>query len=495
MVSARTTGWLAILLIGAILLPITGAITRDLHAQLIHVRTVPLASGDQFLMIPSSSFGLAGTGLAIDDSLGDAWSNPAKGTLFTGSSMFGSLALYGISDDGGGGRTLPLTGLFRGTSWFGGLSFALQEVRNEPGAWSLLSPTTGRNLYARGLIGRELGEQWSIGFAGSMSGLDAMDGVDLLYPRAVRIDQRGSTIDWRLGLWRNGIRDRIGFTVAHSRVSMEHDVLYETVIWDDPPPAFDSPPLSVVEPTIERVTEYNEDKTRSWGARFTWDRKLASPGWRVGASVVTNVKSHPKIPNYEIQNIPRDPGTTLAYEVGFGLARVGALTTYGFDVAFQPVWSDTWQEAEEPTETPSGLIPVGGKTIENDFTFSNVIIRTGVGHRVGRANIKVGVNLRSYSYHLEQVNHVEVFERDLDEAWLEWTPTASVLFQLTGLEAHYGVRATLGTGRPGREDDFAFPAASPEGSGSDWLVAPSGPLVLSDVTVLTHYVWVRIPIS
>ena len=30
---------------------------------------------------------------------------------------------------------------------------------------------------------------------------------------------------------------------------------------------------------------------------------------------------HPKIPNYEIMNIPRDPGTSWSYNLGVGIAR------------------------------------------------------------------------------------------------------------------------------------------------------------------------------
>ena len=36
----------------------------------------------------------------------------------------------------------------------------------------------------------------------------------------------------------------------------------------------------------------------------------------LGWVATTNLMSHPKIPNYEIVNIPRDPGRSTAYNVG-----------------------------------------------------------------------------------------------------------------------------------------------------------------------------------
>ncbi|NIQ59421.1 MAG: hypothetical protein GWN71_40550, partial [Gammaproteobacteria bacterium] len=43
--------------------------------------------------------------------------------------------------------------------------------------------------------------------------------------------------------------------------------------------------------------------------------------WDVGVMVTVNRKTHPKLPNYVIMNIPRDPGVSTAAQVGFGVAR------------------------------------------------------------------------------------------------------------------------------------------------------------------------------
>ena len=73
--------------------------------QIIPIRTVPVASGDQFLMLPSTSGAMGGVHLAVDDSLADAWSNPAKGVLIAETAFLASPTFYSISERGGGGRT------------------------------------------------------------------------------------------------------------------------------------------------------------------------------------------------------------------------------------------------------------------------------------------------------------------------------------------------------------------------------------------------------
>ena len=67
-----------------------------LSAQLIPIRTVPVASGDQFLTVPSGTLGMGGVMIALDDSLADGWVNPAKGVFIGESSFLGAPTFYGI---------------------------------------------------------------------------------------------------------------------------------------------------------------------------------------------------------------------------------------------------------------------------------------------------------------------------------------------------------------------------------------------------------------
>ncbi|MCZ0936123.1 MAG: hypothetical protein OXJ54_13165 [Gemmatimonadetes bacterium] len=472
--------------VAGVLLAAFPAFAGEAAAQLIQIRTVPVATGDQFLTTPSANFGMAGLTYAVDDSIADGWSNPAKGALLSESSLLSAPVYYGISEGGGGGLTFPIAGLITGEDWFGGVTAAMQDIDADGGRrfWTAdrLSEISTRNLYAGTFVGRRLGSgAWSLGIGASVASLEAMGGVDRLYADADEIDQSGSVRDVRLGAYRESGRDRASAVLVHNAVSMTHEVTYADVIrWN----------------RFEQVSirkETNLDRTRTWGLQLGWDRLLRAPGWRIGASMTVNRKSHPKIPNYNLQNIPRDPGNSLAWELGFGVARSLNGTTAGMDVALQPILSDTWQEAEEPTETANGAtIPVGGRTIENRFSFLNLRLRVGVGHEFEKVGLRMGLEGRSYDYTLEQTNNVLDAFRTQDESWIEWTPAAAAVFRLGSADLHYGVRVTTGTGQPGVGSDFA--ANSPDSGGGDFVVAPEGPLTLADARVLTHQFWVRIPI-
>ncbi len=492
MVPSSSVSRLVALATGALVLSVTGP---RLEAQLVPVRTVPVASGDQFRLVPSSRMGMGGVRYAVDDSLADGWSNPARpgsATVFMGSPTF-----YGISANGGAGRSFPVAGLFSGEQWFGGASLALQQVENEPGNvvccfvdWfgpppvTTLSERFGRNVFAGGFVGRRLGNGWSAGVGASVARLGAMDGVDLLYAGAERIDQAGDLVNLRAAVEHAGPRDRISAQIVHDRVSMVHDVTWSEWIWDDT--------LGTGE--LVRRIEKNEDRTNTWAGQLSWDRRLNAPGWRIAAVAAVNHKSHPKIPNYSIQNIPRDPGTTWAFEAGFGLSRTQGPTTFGVDVALQPIWSDTWQEADSADVADSGgRLSIGDRSIENDFSFTNVVLRTGVAHAVGPAEFQTGLEIRSYGYTLDQANWVEVSRRSQDEAWIEWSPTFGLSVSLPALDLRYGMRITEGTGRPGVAPDFLL--ESPVAGGdADFLIAPGAPLTLQDARVMTHQLAVVIPV-
>lgn len=481
---------LCVLLFGV--LPGTG------QAQVIQVKTVPVAAGDQSLIVPSANLGMGGVALAVDDSLADPWSNPAKGVFISDPAFMSAPTVYTIGDGGGSGRTFPVAGFLRSQRWFGGVALALQQIDNGrrqddwvwirpvpwPGGQPRLSDASNRNLYAQAFMGARLGRgPWSVGLAVSGGALDAVDGVDLLYANAQDIRQHGGVSDVRLGLYRQGERDRLGVILVHDRVNMTHDVTYVDIVWDT---------LGWNPSAVERV-EVNEDRTRTWGSQLTWDRDLTAPGWRLGTLLTVNRKSHPKIPNYEIQNIPRDPGTTWAYEMGIGLSRKRGPTAFALDVVLQPIWSDTWQEADRDTTSTSGSpIVKGGRTIENDFFFTNVVLRTGFSYDAGPTTVQAGLELRSYDYALEQRNNLEGTFRDQDESWMEWSPSLGATFRLDDVELRYAGRLTTGTGAPGVvPTPGAFAARE---ALSDFIVAPEGPLTLQDVMVMTHQVSVRIPI-
>src|SRR5882672_5831317 len=103
----------------------------ELSAQLIQIKTLPIAEGDQWRFFPSANLGLGGLSIALGDSLLDPFENPAKGARLsdrTRGVFFGSPTFYSVSKNAGGGRTLPLGGIVRSGSTFGGLALAVQEI-------------------------------------------------------------------------------------------------------------------------------------------------------------------------------------------------------------------------------------------------------------------------------------------------------------------------------------------------------------------------------
>ncbi len=490
------------------------ALPGSARGQLIPVKTVPVASGDQFLLSPSQNLAMGGVGLALADTLGDPFSNPATGSRITETLFFGSPTFYGISDRNGSGRSLPLGALFTSDRWFGGGSFSIQELEGaerdrfwpvfgvrEPWdsfMWPIpepaqdLSERSARNLYVSGMLGYRFPDLGlSVAVGASYADLGAVDGVDLLYALSQEIDQSGHISDLRVGVlkeWDSG--QSMEAVLTRNKVRMEHDVTYLNLVWEPVPP--DTFPT----PQWRTRIEENLDYTDTWGGHLAFRRPVGSNGWQVGWSLTANVKDHPKIPNYEIQNIPRDPGDTRAYALGGGLAKTEGPACFGVDVFLEPIRSDTWADAAaDTTDVYGNTIKTGEKTVENEFVFTNALIRAGASWDYKLATIKGGLRIRSISYELEQFDHIRVEKRNQNESWMEWTPSLGVSLHLQGVTIHYAGRITTGTGRPGTRwtDNRMAEAGFDQALSNDFILAPSGPLTLQDARVTTHQLSVVIP--
>ncbi|MFC1659837.1 hypothetical protein ACFL3S_00040 [Gemmatimonadota bacterium] len=483
----------------------TGSVPTRLGAQLVQVKTVPVAAGDQFLLFPSQHLGMGSVSLAMHDTLGDPFSNPATLGRLRESIFFGSPTFYHISGRNGSGRSLPLGTFFTSGEWFGGGTLSLQELEGADTdqifpfvrAWpqwdppQLLSEESARNLYASALLGRQFPEK-GLSIAASIfwADMNAVDGVDLLYALSQEIEQSGNLMDLRLGVLKEWEGNRsLELVLLHNRFRMKHDVSYLDLVWEPIPP--DTFPVPQWETRIEK----NLDHTDTWGLHGAYQRPLGDRGWRMGWSFTGNKKTHPKIPNYEIMNIPRDPGDTWAFDLGVGLAQTNGPVRWGVDLVLEPIWSETWAEAAFDTLSVNGVtIPAGAKTVENDFQFTNAHLNAGIAGDYQMATFQAGLQLRSYGYDLDQYNHIEAMKRDQKESWMEWTPSFGVGLHLPGATVRYAVRFTTGTGRPGTEWTGARGAMLDQAASNDFLVAPSGPLTLQDARVTTHQLSVVVPI-
>lgn len=488
------------------------------RAQLIPIKTIPIAQGDQFQIFPSNNLGLGGVSIALPDSLGDPFSNPATTARLRASRFFSSPTIYSVSDKAGGGRSLPFAMLARRANWYGGLALALQQVDpsrppqqggfvavpDAPVALPIVGPPlpgpdlrAHGNQYAFGMIGRTWpGSNLSIGGSVLWTGLHALDGVDLLYSGSRRVEQTGHAIDLRAGALKEWPGERgarsLEAIVLHNRFAATHAVLYADEFWDPVQQQFD----------FQLRTDHNFDHTNTWGAQLEYRMPLAAPGWRIGWIATVNRATHPKLPNYEITNvpvIPWDPGRSYAYDLGVGLSKVLGPATFGVDAIYEPIHSYTWADAMAPTSTLGGdTIPVGGKTVENWFRFSNAVFRIGAGRDIdleGSDNaigLQFGLMVRSINHRLQQADNVELTRRSLRTGWVEWTPTWGITLRFPELELRYRGRVTKGAGRPGNQ--FGVVVQSPTLASGTILAAPSGPLSLIDVNTSTHQISLSLPI-
>lgn len=488
---ARSAGVRIVVALG--MLPV---IVPPASGQIISLKTVPVAAGDQFALFPSATSGMGGVTIAIDDPLLDSFINPGHGGRLSGGVVFTSPSFFDVTGDNGSGRALPLGALYGRGRWFGGLALSLQELETadrrlggfqpfdlQPAV--RLSDASAGNTYAFGLLGTRFPDSdVSLGASVFWAGLEALQGVELLYDGASKVEQSGHLVDVRVGIAGTAGAERTYEAVLlYSGIDMTHEVTY--------PPVFVAP----TDPVPVDDVETNLDRTDTWGLHVNYAQPLNDEGWRVGGSLTGNYKTHPKIPNYDLMNIPRDPGDSWAFELGLGLSRTVEYVTFGADLLLQPAWSETWAEAAEPVTTVSGrVIPVGEKTVDNDFRFSNVIARLGFAWARERGGFQLGLQLHSFDYTLEQTDMVQETRREQDESWREWTPTWGGHLSFADVELRYSGRLTTGTGRPGIDQWGDGRVFSTDAAAMDILLAPEGALTLIGETVWAHQLAVILPL-
>jgi len=507
------------------LLVLSCCLIAPARAQLIQVKTLPLAQGNQFQIFPSANLGMASVSIALADSALDPFVNPATGSRLQASRFFGLPTVYSISQGTGGGRSLPLALLVRHATWYGALSLAVQQVdaSRAPQSGGVfvadLPPPPGGgirgpfgpatvptqpeseshgNQFAFASIGRLMPERHlSIGVSMLWNGLHAVDGVDLLYANSRRLEQSGDAVDLRVGAlkeWpadsgKGGGARSLQAILLHNRFAATHTVTYADAIWNPITQQFDE----------QARIEHNEERTNTWGMQLNYQIPLAAPGWRIGWLAVANRASHPKIPTYELTNvpaIPRDPGYTNAFNLGMGVSRVEGRARFGIDLVYEPISSYTWADAAVPTPTAAGdTIAPGGKTIENRFRFNNAWFRLGVEQPVGEGkptSFQLGLILHPIQYRLEQRDNVQLSSRSADACWWEWTPTWGLSYRQPRFELRYQGRATKGAGRPQSQIVIGFRDVA--AVGSTILAAPNGPLFMTDVSTVTHQISLSLPL-
>ena len=466
------------------------------NAQFISLNTVPLASGNQFLVFPSERLGMAGVGIALDDALLDPFVNPAKGVRAVEPFFFTTPTMYSVGENRGSVLTFPAGALVAGNRWFGSGMVAIQEASSLGNSrqWGTLSDASATNKLAFGSMGHALANgKIAIGASVFLSDIRALDGSERLFANSTDIDQSGHIRDFRLGsLFDLGDTRALEVLLLHGRVDITHDVTYREWMWVDT--------LEMDGGWVTR-NEHEKDVTRTWGLHAGYQQPVGDQGWRFGGILTANLKSHPKIPTYEVEDvvvpIPRDPGDSWAFNMGVGMSRTTGepdrRLTFGMDVVFQPAWSHTWAEAENEITTQSGgVIPVGGSTIDNRFAFANVFTNVGIEHQIDNVNLQFGLRLVLTDYSLDQTDLVAETSRQQQEQWTEWTPTWGLHVNLVGAQLRYQGSARVGNSPGGGSERFA--AINLTSSARDVLAAPNAPVNMTIPSVWTHQFSVVLPI-
>ncbi len=462
-------------------------------AQVVTPRTIPVLQDEQFDFHPSSRPGLGGVAIALDDTLADPFTNPAKATRLRGLSLVAMPYSHDIAVNDGGGRTLPLTIMGSTAGWSGALLGAYQQIRREGPVWNRpQSERMSGNSYLTGVLARRLGGGVSIGASASHAHLGAVDGVDLMYGGSDRIDQTGNLTDLRLGAvkeWAPG--HALELLALRSRSDMTHDVHYTTSRWD-------TVTKRVV--TTERQ-ERNHDETHISGLHSEYTQPFGTRGWRFGVLATANRLAHPGIPNYAVQNIPRDPGNTNSYDLGAGLAREAGPVTFAIDAVFEPMSSDTWADRATDTTTLAGtLLRAGDHTVDNHFDFRNHRVKLGIGRRfdLGRnaassLAVNFGLDVYAIDYTLRQHDFIRATTRTQKESWTEWTPGIGLRYRSRDLEVSYAYRRNCGNQGCDTEQPLVF-MSTPDVAAGTVIVAPSGPLFFRSGVATSHRLTLAVPL-
>jgi hypothetical protein len=472
------------------------ATAERVHAQFVAPKTVPVHQGEQFSIFPSDRAAMGGVLIAVDDTLADPFVNPAKAARVRGTTLFGAPYFHSVSGNRGGGRTVPVGGFASGGGWSGAAVMAIQQLDRAGPVWN--RPNSERNAlnrYSALSLARRLPGGLAVGASVFRAALDAVDGVDLLYAGSDRIDQAGRSLDVRVGAIKSWEGNRtLEVLLLHDRYDMTHDVHFTTFGWD---------PVARRQIRTER-DEHNVDRTHTWGAHAEYVRPVGTEGWRVGALATANRLSHPKIPNYVIMNIPRDPGTTYGFNLGVGAAKLAAGNSLAIDLVHEPIVSETWADAAADTATArGGVIRAGGRTVENRFRFSNVVMRMGLGRELGvsadssRAfGLRLGLAAHAIDYRLRQQNHVQGTRRTQDERWVEWTPTFGLRLRARDLDLRYTYRRTcISSGCVGAMgDEVTISAPDVATRGGVVIAAPAAPLQFESGVARAHQILVSVPL-
>lgn len=458
-------------------------ITLIAAAQTVQIKTVPILASDQFNLVPSFRQDMGHVSIAVPDSIQDPFINPGKAWT-TRSSWFlcikregwrfnqetayrqNSNARYTSSEESSSSAALlsvPVGGYFTGQWIYGGGMVALQQISNVNTSKDNFKAANVPITLFGGL--RLPGSDLAVGAGVSHIRINGVDGVYLLYPNATRLRQHGHASQYRLGLSK-----RWGDRRLYSLSGMRY--LYRLT------------------QSTNDVT--NQDEHQGWLLQTDYIHTV-TPGWSVAGLLTADWRYHPKIPEYPLANIPRDPGHTQALQIGLGCKWQNSSTLLGIDLIYEPIDVKTWAEAAtEITTWDKQVYHKGDKTMRNDYQFRNRLLRSGMQYRISRTvQLASGAQIRFYEYDYYQndfINRSETTAKP-QRAWTETTWSGGLTLHLAHVNLTYNVRLLSGTGLLERqwlwrwfgEVDFAK---------ADFIIPPTVQLNVTPVTYVTQWLGV-----
>ncbi|MBN1999218.1 hypothetical protein JW935_16795 [candidate division KSB1 bacterium] len=436
-------------------------------AQIIQIKTLPLVSADQFSVIPSSRDGMGDVSIALPDILQDVFINPAKMELDSFRLFFTAPKRYSWSnsqeemfryvpesqwgivktENRSHILTVPMGGLYVNKLLYFGAALSWQWLSSNS---SEEQNFAAENMPLSALFGVRLpGTSINIGVGANYTRIRGIDGVDRLYPGEFNLKQKGEAKALRAGL------SFPFFGTRFNVLGMQH--------WFK----------------AEQRTENTFNRDQNNGRLIQTDViKNFTENLTVGILFTGNWKKHPKIPDYPVMGIPRDPGTTSAFNVGFGLKWIQDKTTFALDMIYQPIDTKTWVEAEAGDVLWDGrIIHKGDITMRNNYTFRNKMIRAGVEMAVNKNIIlRTGASSCFYEYDYYQHNIIGQTQQIIkpERVWNETVLTGGISFTTGQITLQYSINALLGQGLVERQMFFWEDMIMDAAAFTDFLIPPTG---------------------
>ena len=429
----------------------------SLRAQWIPIKTTPLTVSDFSEMLPSSTRAMGNASIALPDTLGDPFVNPATATRLQGLTIFASptrsswtndpgqavITRWGVTEYPGQGiNTLPVGAYLHSSEIMAGAFFAYQKSSAEHtrpyldnfyglthGLPGDVHYDGGENFFLFGLFGYEPHESGlSLATSVMWARYRSIDGVNLLFPGMNSLDQRGSMWELKVGAYEQlNESDIVELVGARRRFLASYYA------------AFSRGYPSVV------VSVPSTDAEDEWLVRARYSRAFG-PHWTLGALFAVNWKDYPTLPVYAPGAVPPGSGNAAAYNLGMGAAWSDESRAVVFEYAFEPILSRMRMTAVVQ-DNPGGFLPVL-RTTENRFRFSDHLLRVGLLTRtsIGWLDWSVGSQLHYYSYALTESDRLTASSEDSRKDWLEPLVTGGLTVRFSRLALVYTFGVSLGAG-------------------------------------------------